>query len=428
MTSTAEGTRTIKIGMVGIGVGGAASLLAIDAMPEIKLVAGADTSPFLRERFQLRYPQARVYGSIEELCQDPAVEAVLVSSPNGLHASHAIIAAEHGKHVMVYRPMALSLREAEQLVKAVEKNRVKLVVGHTRSYTMPIRAMRKIINSGVLGRLCAIHMWAYTDWMLTSRSAYDKDPEQGGGILLKRAPDQVDTARVLHGGKLRSVRGMTGQWMPERPMPGYYCAYLEFEDGTPCTIMHNGHGYFMGAELTPWGMSRQSSTLEQVQLRKALREGTRNEEAEEQEKRLGGRHEMREASRRGRTEFLTADGDPSMVIVTCERGDMRHSEHGIYVYDDAGLHDISISPGRDRTVEQLKELYDVVVRGKPLFHDGVWGMANLEVCLATMQSARERREILLMHQAAVRPEYAGDLEVPYLGGRQAAGASRLAQK
>ncbi|MBI2986874.1 MAG: hypothetical protein HYY45_08905 [Deltaproteobacteria bacterium] len=85
------------------------------------------------------------------------------------------------------------------------------------------------------------------------------------------------------------------------------------------------------------------------------------------------------------------------------------------------MHNIDLSPGRDRTVEQLEELYNAVVRGKPLFHDGKLGMSTLEVCLAIIQSARERREILLTHQVAVPSEYAGDLKVPYLETRQSAG-------
>jgi phthalate 4,5-cis-dihydrodiol dehydrogenase len=215
---------------------------------------------------------------------------------------------------------------------------------------------------------------------------------------------------------------MTGQWMPERPMPGYYCAYLEFEDGTPCTIVHNGYGYFMGTELAPSGTSGKRSRLEErAQMRQALRDSRRDEEAEEQEKRIGGRQEKREELRRG--EAYAPAPEESLVIVSCERGDMRHSERGIYVYDDAGLHDIALPPGRDRAAEQLQELYDVVVQSKPLFHDATWGLANLEVCLAIIQSARERREILLTHQVAVPPEYALDLDVPYLKTRQTAGVS-----
>ena len=60
---------------------------------------------------------------------------------------------------------------------------------------------------------------------------------------------------------------------------------------------------------------------------------------------------------------------------------------------------------------ELEELYDAVVLGKPLWHDGRWGMATLEVCLAMMESARERKEIVLQHQVPVPDGYDADLVV-----------------
>ena len=146
------------------------------------------------------------------------------------------------------------------MVKAAEKNGVKLLAGHTMSYSLPIRAMRKIITSGKLGKLRALHVMAYSDWMLRPRSSDELDFSQGGGVPWRQTPHQIDTVRVLGGGKLRSVRGTTGQWMPERPIPGYYSAYMEFEDGTPCTVIHNGYGYFLANELLPWGSTAQRYT------------------------------------------------------------------------------------------------------------------------------------------------------------------------
>ena len=77
---------------------------------------------------------------------------------------------------------------------------------------------------------------------------------------------------------------------------------------------------------------------------------------------------------------------------------------------------LDIVAGREMGVSQrraeLEELYDAVVLGKPLWHDARWGMATLEVCLAMLQSAKERREIMLRHQVAVPDGYDADLEFP----------------
>jgi phthalate 4,5-cis-dihydrodiol dehydrogenase len=404
--------------MVGIGVGGAEILPAMEGTDTIDLMAGADINPVTRERFQQRYPNTRAYDSIEALCKDPDVEGIWISSPNRFHAEHAIIAANHGKHVVVEKPMALSIAQAEEMVKAAEKNGVKLLAGHTMSYSLPIRAMRKIITSGKLGKLRALHVMAYSDWMLRPRSSDELDFSQGGGVPWRQTPHQIDTVRVLGGGRLRSVRGTTGQWMPERPIPGYYSAYMEFEDGTPCTVIHNGYGYFLANELLPWGSTKQRYTLdERVTVRKAMENGTRKEDDDKQDMRIGGQAE-REIFRTNEPEPWTP-GDLGLVIASCDRGDIRHSAHGLFVYDDDGLHDIDLAgpTGLAQRRAELVEFYDGIIGGKPLYHDGAWGMATLEVGLAIMESAKERREIQLTHQVAVAEDYDSGLQVPYLNGK-----------
>ena len=224
----------------------------MEQIPEFELAAAADVNPRVLETFRERYG-AKTYDSVEKLCADPNVEAVWISTPNRFHAPHTIIAANAGKHVVVEKPMAISLQEAEKMIEASIKNKIKLLCGHTQSFGPHIRTMRKIIRSGELGRLCALHVWAYTDWMLRPRTADELDINQGGGVPYRQGPHQIDTLRLLGGGMVRSVRGSTGAWFKGRPIPGYYSAFMEFEDGTPATLMHNGYGYFLASELVPWG-------------------------------------------------------------------------------------------------------------------------------------------------------------------------------
>lgn len=403
--------KTLKIGMIGVGVGGTEMLPPMDAMPELELFAGADVNPETRGFFKERYPDARVYDSAEAMCKDPDLEAVWVSTPNRFHAEHAILAANHGKHVVVEKPMALNLKEAEAMIEAADKNKVKLLAGHTRSFTLPIRTMRKVIQSGRVGDLRAMTLVAYSDWMLRPRTADEQDVNQGGGMVYRQGPHQIDTVRVLGGGMLRSVRAQVGQWMPERPIPGYYAAFMEFEDGTPVTITHDGYGYFMGSEMVQWGHANQRYTPEQrVEVRGQMRRGIRDETQDKQDIRIGGQKE--------RTVFRPAHSDRvkwvpedlGIVIVSCERGDLRHSPYGVYVYDDNGQEEIDLTPdrfmgGAGQRRAELEEFYGAIVEGKPLWHDGRWGMATLEVVLAIIDSARERREVKLTHQIPLPKDY-----------------------
>jgi phthalate 4,5-cis-dihydrodiol dehydrogenase len=225
----------------------------------------------------------------------------------------------------------------------------------------------------------------------------------------------LDTVRLLGGGQLRSLRGTTGQWMPERTIPGYYSAHMEFEDGTPASVMHDGYGYFIGAELVKWGHSNQRYTPEQrVDVRKQILNGTRNEEEDKQAIRIGGDWERKVFQRENEASWVPED--LGVVVVSCDRGVMRHSEHGIYVYDNDGVHDIVLEPNRHMGTAQrraeLEELYDSVVHGKPLWHDGRWGMATLEATLAIGESSRQRKEVILSHQIPVPAGYDDDFQVP----------------
>ena len=390
--------KRLKLGIVGIGVGASEILPQMEKIPEFELVAAADINPRVLATLRERYG-GKTYDSIEKLCADPEVEAVWVSTPNRFHAPHTIIAATHGKHVVVEKPMAISLQEAEQMIEASIKNKIKLLCGHTQSFGPHIRTMRKIIRSGEYGKLCALHVWAYTDWMLRPRTAEELDINQGGGVPYRQGPHQIDTLRLLGGGLVRSVRGSTGQWFKGRPIPGYYSGFLEFEDGTPATLMHNGYGYFLASELVPWGgQNSRYSEAERAAIRKSLLDGTRDENTDKDNMRIGGSDE-REVLRRGVAGRPWLPNDLGILIASCERADLRQSQFGLYVHSDEGTKDVPLVGGGGPSRRgELEELYNAVVLDKPIRHTGPWGMATLEVCLALMQSARERKEIILSHQ------------------------------
>src|SRR5207249_2314078 len=91
------------------------------------------------------------------------------------------------------------------------------------------------------------------------------------------------------GGMARSVRAQTGSWLAERPKaPGNYSAFIEFESGLPVTVAYDGYGYFYTSELT-WGLgSRLYSDEQAVQVRRQLRAGEFDVEAEKEAMRFQG--------------------------------------------------------------------------------------------------------------------------------------------
>ena len=406
----------LRVGIAGLGFGSTEYLPVLERMPEIKLVAGADLRPQALEAFAQRYG-GKTYDSVEALCRDPDVEAVWISTPNQFHGEHALLAAENGKHMCVRKPLALTLEECQRVVDAAEKHGVKVLAGGQTQGTNPlVQRIRQMILDDELGPLRAINMWAYTGWMLRPRMPQEVDEDLGGGVVWRQAPHQIETVRWLGGGKVRSVRAMTGRWRPERPnATGYFAAYLEFEDGTPVTMVYNAYGYFDSVELVSWG--KDNAMDEKVALRRAL---LRRELAEEKEKevtRFGALVEGKPgpqipweggAGGGGRGAWLP--GNQGVFVVSLQDGDVRMSPEGLYVYDDNGVHEVPLSRGSGTGMmpflaSEPLELYNAIREGTPMLHDARWGTATAEVQWAILESGRQRREIVLQHQVDAPPGF-----------------------
>lgn len=391
--------RPLRVGIAGLGMAGAGIVDTLARLPGVRLVAAADPRAHAVATFGGRFG-GRGYRDVAGLCADPDVEAVWLATPTHLHCAQAVALAEHGKHVVVEKPLAVTLAECERMLAAAERNGVALIAGGVRSLDPAFVAMRSIIASGRLGRLGSLATWAFLGWMLRPREPHEVDVSRGGGAVYNQAPHAVDVLRLLGGGLVRSVRAMAGQWLPQRPCPGAFSAYLEFEDGTPATLVYDGYGYLHGWELLPWGETpaRQAAAAAAHAYRRELRAGSADELAARERLRFAGSPEHREGAwvEDGRW----VPGDAGIVIASCERGALRQSATGLYLYDDEGRHDAPLPPGQSLRLNEVTELREAIA-GRPALHDGRWGMATLEVVLAIMESAAQRREVYLQRQVPV---------------------------
>lgn len=399
--ATAAPARTLGFGIAGLGVASTLLLPGVEKFPHARILGAVDPRDSARAAFEAKYG-GRTYHSVPELCADPEVEVIWIATPNQLHCEHVVMAAEAGKHIICTKPMALSVEECETMCLAAERNGVQLLCGQTYSMSPDVQALWRAARSGELGRLIAINSWLGTDWLLKPRAPEELDESLGGGVVYRHAPHLIDTVRLLGGGMVRSVRASVGRWMPERPCPGNFSAFLEFEDGTPATIAYNGYGYFDTSELT-WGIgNRMYSDEERLPVRRALRHGEIDAAAKEG-MRFGAGAASAASKGSGNSAKATVGtrahiGWFGITVASFERGDIRQSPNGIYVYSDDGRREISVEGGRGTGLLEMKEMYECLVEGKPIGHDGRWAMATTEICKAILDSGRERREIRLAHQ------------------------------
>jgi len=221
---------TLNLGVAGLGRAFMLMLPTLVRHSRLRLVAAADPRQDARDRFARDFG-ARSHPSVEALCADPDVDAIYVATPHGLHVDHVRCAAAHGRHVLVEKPMALTLTDCRAMVEAACAAGIHLLVGHSHSFDLPYLRTREIIDTGSLGAVRMITAVNFTDYLYRPRRPEELDTAQGGGALFSQAPHQVEVVRLLAGGRAASIRCMSSVWDPKRGTEGAYTALLSFEDG-----------------------------------------------------------------------------------------------------------------------------------------------------------------------------------------------------
>jgi predicted dehydrogenase len=146
-------TSPIGAAVVGYGYWGPNIVRNILERPELRLLGLCERDPARTTEFSRRHPDVRVEAELEELLLDPRIEAVMIATPPRTHHALARIALQAGRHVLVEKPLAASVEEAEDLIElAAEMDRV-LMPGHTFLYSPPVNKVRELIASGELGEV-----------------------------------------------------------------------------------------------------------------------------------------------------------------------------------------------------------------------------------------------------------------------------------
>lgn len=378
--------KILRLGIAGLGNAGHAVLRSLGRAPNVILTAVADVRKEAVESFREKNKEVETFDSVEKMCKSRNVDAVWIATPNEFHEEHTVTAAKHGKHVILEKPMALFLEECDRMIETAKKNRVQLLM-HSKVNEPPVAKMREVVVSGRLGRVIQINTWNYKGWLNSARLPSEMDTSKGGGVLYRQGPHQIDIVRCIGGGRVKSVRATTGRWNPHFDTEGNFTAFLEFEDGTPATLVFNGYGYFDITELT-WDIGEGGGKV-------ADRYAKRERPKAPVDAAVRYAMPLRAATRRGQGELKQPFY--GLTLVSCERGDIRQSPDGLYIYTEDRREEIFCSPHLDRGIE-LQKLYAAVIDEQPVFPDGLWGRASLEVALAILRSSRERREIELCHQ------------------------------
>jgi UDP-N-acetyl-2-amino-2-deoxyglucuronate dehydrogenase len=145
---------TLRLAIVGVGWAGTRQAQAVQELGEsaeagsVEVVALVDNDADFLAAKAAELGVGRVYTRVEDALADPEIDALSICTPHPLHAPMALVAARAGKHVLVEKPIALSVDEATHMIEAAEANGVTLYVAENEAYTARARFLRQLVHSG----------------------------------------------------------------------------------------------------------------------------------------------------------------------------------------------------------------------------------------------------------------------------------------
>ncbi|WP_088188854.1 Gfo/Idh/MocA family oxidoreductase [Desulfosporosinus sp. FKA] len=223
--------KKIRFAIIGCGRIAPKHAESIAALPEAELVAVCDIVPEHAQNFADKYG-AEPYTDYQEMLKRPDIDVVTIATPSGLHAEIGIAAAEAGKHVMVEKPMAMTLKTADALIAACRKAGVKLAVIHQNRFNASIKLVRKALEDGRFGKLT--HGQATVRWNRND-NYYLQAPWRGtklqdGGVLMNQSIHNIDLLQWMFG-PVDSVFGYTSTFLRKIEMEDMGAAVIKFKNG-----------------------------------------------------------------------------------------------------------------------------------------------------------------------------------------------------
>ena len=357
-----------RFGIVGCGAIGPTHAGALKQIDNAELIAVADSVPERARALAEKFGVTRIYPDVATIISDPGVDVVSFCTPSGQHAEQAISAMQAGKHVIVEKPMDISLAAADAMIVAERETGKKLAIISQHRWDSASRVVKDAIDAGKLGKLILVE--ASVKWWRTQQY-YDSGDWRGtwamdgGGALMNQGVHTVDLMQWL-AGPVATINAHIATAGHERiEVEDVAVAALKFKSGaigtlTASTACYDGEL----ARISLYG-TEGTAVIEGDRLKYfRLKDGTNLEGEAANAHALsvakGGTASVKDQIR----EATTATSDPGAVWGDAHR-------------------------------EQFKDfLRAIETGGQPLIH-GAEGRKPLEIILGVYESAKSGREVTL---------------------------------
>jgi Predicted dehydrogenases and related proteins len=225
----------IGVGLVGYGLAGRVFHgMLIKATPGLEVRAVVTQNPSRRQQAQADFPGVKVYARYEELLDDPAIDLVVIGTPHDTHKELAVAAAARRKHIVVDKIMALSVAEADEMIRAAKTHGVLLSVFQNRRWDSDFLTVQEALARGWIGE-------PYVIESSVVRYSAPPDPEKpmpwrmqarhGGGPFRDWGAHLVDQAVQLFGTEIESVYADFQYRWPGVDVETAAVAWIRFKNG-----------------------------------------------------------------------------------------------------------------------------------------------------------------------------------------------------
>lgn len=208
----------IGIAVVGAGYWGPNLVRNAQQTPGLHLEYLCDLDEGRAKKVLGEYSTVRVSGSLDEVLADPAVSAVAIATPAGTHYQVAMAALEAGKHVLVEKPMSMTVEGCRAMIQAASQARRQLVVGFQYRFDGRTQMIRRQVDDGVFGKVLHVRCQALRRRGIPNWGVFGRKDLQGGGPMIDIGVHVIEMAHYAMGSpQPRSASGMTWTYLGDKP-------------------------------------------------------------------------------------------------------------------------------------------------------------------------------------------------------------------
>lgn len=223
----------LRVGLVGCGERGRAFPMAMAKTNNVRLAMVMDIDGQAAQAVGSQHGVAWTT-SLDDVLANSQVDAVIICTPHHLHATQAIKAADAGKHVIVEKPLAITLSDARAVAESARKAGVQLSVGFSHRYLPHAEQAKRLIDAGILGDLLGCSLIFQRDGVQSGWRA--RRESSGGGVLINQLIHYLDWLRYLPGQEVTEISARRAAAESAGEVEDNVCLWFRYQNGALGTV------------------------------------------------------------------------------------------------------------------------------------------------------------------------------------------------